>query len=104
MKTACIKAELACAAVMLASCVIYVIIFVVVAIRVRNFDNRVQQSRVHATAIPHNIPPSVLTRHPQSFPAAVGPLHHLTGILKEKEDIEFLLNAIIDSLNTLFSH
>ena len=39
VKLACIKAQLACAAVMLFTCVVYIIIYIVVAVRLRNIDN-----------------------------------------------------------------
>lgn len=58
VKLACIKAELACAAVMLTTCVIYLIIFTVVAIRARNTDNQ-------SCVMPYP-PPSYQPSHPQN--------------------------------------
>jgi len=57
VKLACIKAQLACAAVMLVTNVIYIIIFIVVIIKTRNESNRV-------TMLPHSSAPSYVSNQP----------------------------------------
>ena len=79
IKLACIKAELACAAVMLTTCVIYMIIFTVVAIRVRNINNQsgvtsfpqpIQPMPVYT--VPYGPPPHASVVVPAVIPPVTG--------------------------------
>ncbi len=59
VKMACIKAQLACAAVMLVTNVVYIVIFVVVAIKTRNTPNQV--GLFHYGTVPYPaVPPATI--------------------------------------------
>ena len=72
VKLACIKAELACAAVMLVSNVVYVLIFIVVAVKTRNLSNQNLESQYGVTSPPALVPTIAYS----AYPAPQGNLRH----------------------------
>jgi hypothetical protein len=69
VKLACIKAQLACAAVILATNVIYMIIFIVVAVRTRNASNEVGMYQYGGSHVPVVSQPMVYQQQPPPPPA-----------------------------------
>lgn len=102
VKLACIKAELACAAVMLATNVVYVIIFVVVVVKTRHFSNQTLPSPYGGMPPPGLFPTGVYP----SDPVPQGNLRHELAF-DRSDNLEFFvehgsLHSHFDQL-TLFA-
>ena len=74
VKLACIKAELGCAAVMLTTCVVYILVFIVVTLRVGKTDNNDSGNQPRVFPVQYVAPVPVIDPRPALPTIVFGPI------------------------------